>query len=74
LNAAIRPLIAGPVVGTPGGPHAPQRQQTVRRHAADLDRRRAAAPIGLEVDAFTGADKPASPASPGLCKTFSYIR
>jgi hypothetical protein len=31
-------------------------------------------PVGLEIDAFTGADKPASPASPGLCKTFSYIR
>jgi hypothetical protein len=31
-------------------------------------------PMGLEIDAFTGADKPATPASPGLCKTFSYIR
>jgi hypothetical protein len=31
-------------------------------------------PTGLEIDAFTGADKPVSPASPGLCKTFSYIR
>ena len=31
-------------------------------------------PMGLEIDAFTGADKPATPASPGLCKTFSYTR
>ena len=31
-------------------------------------------PMGLEIDAFTGVDKPASHASPGLCKTFSYIR
>ncbi len=31
-------------------------------------------PLGLEIDAFTGVDKPASPASPGLCKTFTYIR
>jgi len=31
-------------------------------------------PMGLEVDAFSGADKPATPTSPGLCGTFSYIR
>jgi hypothetical protein len=31
-------------------------------------------PIGLEIDAFASADKPVSPASPGLCATFSYIR
>lgn len=31
-------------------------------------------PTGLEVDAFTGADKPTSPSSPGLCKTFAYMR
>jgi hypothetical protein len=31
-------------------------------------------PTGLEIDAFTSADKPSSQASPGLCKTFSYIR
>ena len=31
-------------------------------------------PMGLEVDAFTGTDKPSSPSSPGLCKTFSYTR
>lgn len=31
-------------------------------------------PAGLEIDAFSGADKPASATSPGLCGTFSYIR
>ncbi len=31
-------------------------------------------PTGLEIDAFTGTDKPASAASPGLCKTFTYMR
>ena len=31
-------------------------------------------PTGLEIDAFTGADKPASATSPGLCKTFTYMR
>jgi hypothetical protein len=31
-------------------------------------------PMGLELDAFTGAEKPASAASPGLCNTFAYIR
>lgn len=31
-------------------------------------------PLGLEIDAFSSVDKPASPASPGLCNTFSYIR
>ena len=31
-------------------------------------------PTGLEIDAFSGADKPASATSPGLCGTFSYIR
>ncbi|HEX4157453.1 MAG TPA: hypothetical protein VHY79_03190 [Rhizomicrobium sp.] len=31
-------------------------------------------PMGLEVDAFNSVDKPASPASPGLCNTFSYTR
>jgi hypothetical protein len=31
-------------------------------------------PTGLEIDAFTGADKPASPSSPGLCNSFAYIR
>ncbi|HEX3652910.1 MAG TPA: hypothetical protein VHU18_08820 [Rhizomicrobium sp.] len=31
-------------------------------------------PTGLEVDAFTGADKPANARSPGLCNTFSYMR
>ena len=31
-------------------------------------------PLGLELDAFTGTQKPTSPASPGLCNTFTYIR
>lgn len=31
-------------------------------------------PMGLELDAFTGAEKPASVASPGLCNTFAYTR
>jgi hypothetical protein len=31
-------------------------------------------PTGLELDAFTGVERPASPASPGLCNTFAYIR
>ena len=31
-------------------------------------------PMGLELDAFTGADKPVSTASPGLCNTFAYVR
>jgi hypothetical protein len=31
-------------------------------------------PTGLEIDAFNSIDKPASPASPGLCNSFSYIR
>lgn len=31
-------------------------------------------PMGLEIDAFTGADKPANATSPGLCKTYSYVR
>jgi hypothetical protein len=31
-------------------------------------------PTGLEIDAFTSADKPASSTSPGLCATFTYMR
>ncbi len=31
-------------------------------------------PLGLELDAFTGAEKPANTASPGLCNTFTYVR
>lgn len=31
-------------------------------------------PMGLEIDAFYSADKPASPSSPGLCNTFSFTR
>lgn len=31
-------------------------------------------PMGLEIDAFTGADKPASATSPGLCKAYTYTR
>lgn len=31
-------------------------------------------PAGLELDAFAGAEKPTSTASPGLCNTFAYIR
>jgi hypothetical protein len=31
-------------------------------------------PMGLEIDAFNSVDEPASPASPGLCNTFSYTR
>jgi hypothetical protein len=33
-----------------------------------------APPNGLEIDAFSGADKPSSISSPGLCGTFSYTR
>jgi hypothetical protein len=31
-------------------------------------------PAGLELDAFTGVEKPTSAASSGLCNTFAYIR
>ncbi len=31
-------------------------------------------PMGLEIDAFTGAERPTSTASPGLCNTFTYVR
>jgi hypothetical protein len=31
-------------------------------------------PLGLEIDAFTSADKPTGADSPGLCKAFSYTR
>ena len=31
-------------------------------------------PMGLELDVFTGLEKPTSPASPGLCNTFVYVR
>jgi hypothetical protein len=31
-------------------------------------------PLGLELDAFTGAERPTSTASPGLCNTFTYVR
>jgi hypothetical protein len=31
-------------------------------------------PLGLEIDAFSSAEKPATAASPGLCKTFAYTR
>jgi hypothetical protein len=31
-------------------------------------------PAGLELDAFTGVERPASAASPGLCNTFAYTR
>ena len=31
-------------------------------------------PASLELDAFTGVEKPTSTASPGLCNTFAYIR
>ncbi|HEX3666790.1 MAG TPA: hypothetical protein VHU23_16310 [Rhizomicrobium sp.] len=31
-------------------------------------------PVGLEIDAFSGVDKPASVTSAGLCNTFSYKR
>lgn len=31
-------------------------------------------PLGLELDVFTGVEKPASPASPGLCNTLTYVR
>ncbi len=33
-----------------------------------------APPDGLEIDAYSAADKPSSIASPGLCGTFSYKR
>ena len=33
-----------------------------------------APPNGLEIDAYSGADKPASISSPGLCATFTYNR
>ena len=33
-----------------------------------------APPNGLEIDAYSGADKPSSISSPGLCGTFSYKR
>jgi hypothetical protein len=31
-------------------------------------------PLGLEVDAFTGTEKPANASSPGLCKSLTYMR
>ncbi|HEY3638556.1 MAG TPA: hypothetical protein VGK90_10430 [Rhizomicrobium sp.] len=31
-------------------------------------------PLGLEIDAFTSEEKPASADSPGLCKALSYTR
>jgi hypothetical protein len=31
-------------------------------------------PNGLEIDAYSAADKPSTIASPGLCGTFSYTR
>jgi len=31
-------------------------------------------PLGLELDVFTGVEKPASAASPGLCNTLTYVR
>jgi len=31
-------------------------------------------PLGLELDVFTGVEKPTSPASPGLCNTLTYVR
>jgi hypothetical protein len=31
-------------------------------------------PLGLELDVFTGLEKPTSAASPGLCNTFAYTR
>ncbi len=31
-------------------------------------------PLGLELDVFTGVERPTSPASPGLCNTFAYVR
>jgi len=31
-------------------------------------------PLGLELDVFTGMEKPTSPASPGLCNTLTYVR
>ncbi len=31
-------------------------------------------PLGLELDAYTGVEKPTSPASPGFCNTFTYVR
>ena len=31
-------------------------------------------PTGLELDVFTGVERPTSPASPGLCNTLAYVR
>jgi hypothetical protein len=31
-------------------------------------------PLGLELDVFTGLEKPTSPTSPGLCNTLTYTR
>jgi hypothetical protein len=31
-------------------------------------------PLGLELDVFTGMEKPASATSPGLCNTLTYTR
>jgi len=31
-------------------------------------------PLGLELDVFTGAERPASTSSPGLCNTLTYVR
>jgi len=31
-------------------------------------------PLGLELDVFTGVEKPTSPTSPGHCNTLSYVR
>jgi hypothetical protein len=31
-------------------------------------------PLGLELDVFTGVERPTSPASPGLCNRFAYVR
>jgi hypothetical protein len=31
-------------------------------------------PLGLELDVFSGLEKPANTASPGLCNTLTYVR